>query len=666
MPARGKAPLMLLDRTLVSVLALPRIVKRTIALAVDAGLCVLTVWIAISLRLGEWIPLSGHGWPAALASLAIALPIFVIFGLYRAVFRHASWDAIATISQAIVVYGVIYASVFTAIAIPGVPRTVGIIQPVLLLIAVGSSRALGRYVLGGRYRQSWRGKQRQNVLVYGAGSAGRQLARALADTQDTRVVGFLDDDRALQGSVIGRLPVWAPARVSTIVSQFEISEIFLAMPSVARTRRNEILQLIRSAGAAVRTLPGLLDIAQGNVTVSDIKPLEIEDLLGRDAVAPDQQMLERNIRGKTVMVTGAGGSIGSELCRQIIALAPSRLILVETSEFSLYALHKELGRGDAGGAPPRTELVPLLASVCDGARMRKIFDVWQPHTIYHAAAYKHVPLVEHNLIEGVRNNFLGTLECAELARAAGAESFVLVSTDKAVRPTSVMGASKRLAEMALQAIAAERPATCFSMVRFGNVLGSSGSVVPLFRQQIASGGPVTVTHREMTRYFMTIPEAAQLVIQAGAMAQGGEVFVLDMGEPVRIFELATRIIELSGLKVRSEADPFGDIEIAITSLRPGEKLYEELLIGENPIATTHPRVMMAREAHPSWTELRQLADQLAAAIDAQEIWRARAILAEMVPEYTPAAEVVDWMANRQEGGGAPVSAENVVQAFPPR
>lgn len=648
---------MLIERIVGPILTLPRIVKRSIVLAIDAGLCVLTVWMAISLRIGEFVPLSGQGWPAAVVSLLIALPIFVVFGFYRAVFRHVSWEAIATIAQAVLVYGIIYSAIFTAVAIPGVPRTVGLIQPVLLLIAVGATRALGRYVLGRRYRHGLHRSERKNVLIYGAGSAGRQLASALNDTLETHVVGFIDDDRHLHGSVIGRVRVWPPQKVAALVEQFNISEIFLAIPSAQRSRRNNILELMRSAGAAVRTLPGILEIANGQVTVSDLKPLEVEDLLGRDAVTPNSALMEENLRGKVVMVTGAGGSIGSELCRQILPLRPTRLLLVETNEYSLYAIHRELARieGEAGKGGP--ELVPLLASVCDEERMRKMFATWRPHTVYHAAAYKHVPLVEHNPVDGVRNNVVGTLVCAQLADEFDTDNFVLISTDKAVRPTNVMGASKRLAEMVLQALAAEHPGTCFSMVRFGNVLGSSGSVVPVFRQQISSGGPVTVTHREITRYFMTIPEAAQLVIQASAMAKGGDVFVLDMGAPVKIAELATRMIDLSGLRARSEENPDGDIEIVFTGLRPGEKLYEELLIGEDPIATSHPRVMMAREKYLSLPELTARLERLREAIHRQDVGRIRQILIEVVPEYVPDVHIVDWVMVEEKRSKAKLSMD---------
>jgi FlaA1/EpsC-like NDP-sugar epimerase len=644
---------MFVDRIIEPVLALPRIVKKAIALGMDGALCVLTVWLAYSLRVGIWVPLSGYGWPAALGSVAIALPIFVAFGLYRAVFRYVGWESFAAIAQAVLVYGIIYASIFTAFAIPGIPRTVGVIQPVLLVIALVAARVAARYVLGGRFRRMVRRDNKKNVLIYGAGSAGRQLASALSDTADTRVRGFLDDDRGLQGSVIGGIRVLNPANIADAVEGLAISEIFLAIPSAAQTRRNDILRHIRAVGVAVRTLPGILDLAHGKVSVSHLRPLEVEDLLGRDAVAPQLDLLERNIVGKCVMVTGAGGSIGGELCRQILGRKPIRLLLVEANEYALYALHKELRGRIVDLELAGVELVPLLASVCDEPRLRAIFEAWRPATVYHAAAYKHVPLVEHNPIEGVRNNVFGTMTCALLARAFAAENFVLISTDKAVRPTNVMGASKRLAEMVLQAIAAERPATCFSMVRFGNVLGSSGSVVPLFREQISAGGPVTVTHREIIRYFMTAPEAAQLVVQAGAMARGGEVFVLDMGEPVRIHELAARMIELSGLKVRGEQNPDGDIEIEFTGLRPGEKLYEELLIGDNPTTTDHPRVMMAIEGFLPLADLFEALKQLRDSVEAQDVRDVLRILGELVPEYVPGAEVADWVTRQESRAGAP-------------
>ncbi len=547
-----------IDRAVAPLLSLPRSAKRIIALGVDVSLCVLTVWISYYLRLGYWVSLSDYGWQATLAAVLIAPPIFILFGLYRAVFRYVGWAALTAIFQAHLVYGLIYSALFTAWSVDGVPRTVGLIQPLLLLFAVGGSRAFGRYLLGGLYRSFFVRNRRQNVLVYGAGSAGRQLAAALAHT-NLRVVGFVDDARNLRGSVIGGIRIHDSEHLASLVSRLQVSEIFLAIPSASRSRRNQILRQIRDLGVAVRTLPGLLDLASGRVSVTDLQPPSIEDLLGRDAVPTDSALLEHDTRGHVVLVTGAGGSIGSELCRQLFAMAPETLVLVESSEFALYSVHRELERVRGPNGP---RVVPLLASVGDEARMQAIFAAFRPDVVYHAAAYKHVPLVEQNVVEGLRNNVFGTATCARLATQHGVSRFILVSTDKAVRPTNVMGASKRLSEMALQAIAARSGVvTRFAMVRFGNVLGSSGSVVPLFRQQIAAGGPITVTHREVTRYFMTIPEAAQLVLQAGALAVGGEVFVLDMGKPVRVYDLAVRMIELSGLRVRDAENPDGDIEI---------------------------------------------------------------------------------------------------------
>jgi FlaA1/EpsC-like NDP-sugar epimerase len=631
----------MLERMIEPVLGLPRTVKKSIALALDAGLCVLTVWLAFWLRLGEWVSLSGYGWPAALGSVAIALPVFVVFGLYRAVFRYASWDSLASIIQAVFVYGVIYAAVFTAFAVPGVPRTVGIIQPILLLLALAGARAVVRYWLGGRYRRHFRQSIAKNVLIYGAGAAGQQLADALQDSFDTRLVGFLDDNQHLQGSMIRKVRVYDPSDIGRIVDHFDVEEMYLAIPSVRQTRRNEILNLIRDTKIKVRTLPGLLDIAQGKVAISQLRPLEIEDLLGRDPVAPDVQLLRKNTNDKVVLVTGAGGSIGSELSRQILAMRPRTLLIADIGEYALYAVHDELLRQCESDPGNTIEIIPLLASVCDGERMRRIFSAWRPATVYHAAAYKHVPLVEHNVIEGVRNNVLGTWTCALLAQEFEVENFVLISTDKAVRPTNVMGASKRLAEMILQALAAQRSGTCFSMVRFGNVLGSSGSVVPAFRRQIAVGGPVTVTHPDITRYFMTIPEAAQLVIQAGALARGGDVFVLDMGQPIRVVDLAKRMIELSGLKPFLANEGEGDIEIIFSGLRPGEKLYEELLIADNPAATSHPRIMVADEGFLAYSVLHEGILELITSMNKHDVEMMLSIIRKLVPEFSPSPEVVD-------------------------
>jgi FlaA1/EpsC-like NDP-sugar epimerase len=624
-------------------LALPRAAKRIIALLTDLGLCVFSVWLAYYLRLGEFVSLSGNALWAVGGSVVLALPIFVVSGLYRAIFRYSGWPAVVTVARAVGIYGLLYASIFTAIGINDVPRTVGLIQPILLLLFVGASRVLVRVWLGDRYRSIIKRAARPKVLIYGAGSAGRHLASALANSPEMQVLGFLDDAPRLQNEVLNGLRIYNPADLAELVPALNVSNVLLAVPSASRKRRNEILAHIRSAHVSVRTLPSLSDIAQGRVSVSDLRELDIDDLLGREPVSPDMGLLTRNINGKVVLVTGAGGSIGSELCRQILEAGPSRLLLVEQSEFALYAIQQELEQKLQGTAKL---LVPLLASVQDMDRMMQIMSVWRPQTIYHAAAYKHVPLVEHNPAEGLRNNVFGTLHTAQAAVACGVSDFVLISTDKAVRPTNVMGASKRLAEMVLQALAAEQASpsvTQFTMVRFGNVLGSSGSVVPKFRQQLRDGGPITLTHPEITRYFMTIPEAAQLVIQSGALARGGDVFVLDMGEPVRIMDLVKRMVELSGLSVRDEVDSEGDIEIQITGLRPGEKLFEELLIGDNPEPTSHPRIMRAREAFVPWDQISDELGKLNQSLKANDIDQVRQQLQQLVSGYKPSDGIADWV-----------------------
>jgi len=628
----------------VPMLALPRAAKRFVAMSVDLGLCVLSVWLAFYLRLGEFVALSGTALWAVGASVGIALPIFIVSGLYRSIFRYSGWPALLAVARAVAIYGLLYASVFTAIGVAGVPRTVGIIQPMLLLLFVGASRALARVWLGDQYLSILKHASRPKVLIYGAGTTGRQLAAAMANSHEMQVAGFLDDDDRLHGHVLNGQSIYNPADLDNLATTLNISDVLLAMPSLSRRRRNEILSQVRSARVAVRTLPSVNDLAQGKVSISDLRELDIDDLLGREPVAPNHILLAKNIVGKVVLVTGAGGSIGSELCRQILAVNPSKLLLIEQSEFALYAIHQELEEKRAGFETATLPvLVPLLASVQDEDRMREIMSTWHPDTVYHAAAYKHVPLVEHNPAAGIKNNVLGTLRTAQAAAENGVTDFVLISTDKAVRPTNVMGASKRLAEMALQALAASSPSTKFSMVRFGNVLGSSGSVVPKFRQQVRDGGPITLTHPEITRYFMTIPEASQLVIQAGAMAKGGDVFVLDMGQSVKIMDLARRMIELSGLTVKDEQNPDGDIEIEITGLRPGEKLYEELLIGDNPKPTSHPRIMKAHEEFIPWSELEDKLKALEMALNVNDVGVIRLMMEKLVTGYTPSNEIVDWI-----------------------
>ena len=638
-------------------LSQPRRVKQMLVLAADAVMGVAAVWAAYSLRLDtlHW-PFSPHQWwPYVIAPL-LAAPIFWRNGLYRAVFRHSGMAALRALAVAVSLYAVLFFGVLVVAGWPDVPRSIGLLQPLILMVMVGGSRAAARQWLSSLSAGQRRNMPVSHLLIYGAGSAGVQIANAIATSHEFKLLGFIDDSPSLQGLTINRVPVYAPGNLNTIVSERGITDILLALPSITRARRNEILNELQPLPVHVRSLPGLTDLAHGRVALADIKDLDVEDLLGRDAVPPDRALLARNLLGKVVLVTGAAGSIGSELCRQILQEKPARLILVEHSEFGLYSIHQELQQlcqriTEREGAV--VELAPLLANVRDYGRMLEICRAYQPHTVYHAAAYKHVPLVEHNPAEGVANNVLGTLNAARAAIETGVSHFVLVSTDKAVRPTNVMGASKRLAEMVLQALSAAPAAsfgpgapainnrTRFAMVRFGNVLGSSGSVVPLFRRQIEAGGPITLTHAEVTRYFMTIPEAAQLVLQAGAMAEGGEVYVLDMGEPVRIIDLARRMVKLSGFTVRDENRPDGDIAIEVTGLRPGEKLYEELLIGDNPIATVHPRILKAREEFVPWEDFRGDLELLKQAVKANDTAALRRLLLKHVSGFTPDSQDSD-------------------------
>lgn len=632
-----------------TLLAIPRVGKRALALCGDAILCALTVWIAFSLYWGDWETQYPVRWMVTMGAIALMAPIFVRFGLYRAIFRYAGFDAVLAIIRAVALYGLTFSFVITVIGIADVPRAVGVVQPLLLLVGVTGTRVVARSWLGGWYSGRRRVPGSTRVLIYGAGAAGRQLVAALRNSRELTPVCFVDDDPTLQGNTINGLMVYRRIELADRVHALDITDVLLAIPSAHRDRRNEILDALRPLNVRVRTLPGLIDLARGRVATGDLRELDVEDLLGRAPVPPKPELLNKLVQGKVVLVTGAGGSIGSEICRQIARLQPRMLLLFEVSEFALYTIHQELSlQIDA------PQLIPLLGSVTDRRRVDEVMSTWQPETVYHAAAYKHVPLVEHNPAEGLRNNVIGTATAAESAAAHGVSHFVLISTDKAVRPTNVMGASKRLAEQVLQALAATQPSngTCFAMVRFGNVLDSSGSVVPLFRKQIREGGPLTVTHSEITRYFMTIPEAAQLVIQSGAMAHGGEVFVLDMGEPVRIVDLAQRMIDLSGLTQRIPGVCDGDIEIVVTGLRPGEKLYEELLIGDNPEPTEHPRILKAHETFLPWRELQTSLQALQEGLQRNDVPRMRELLKKLVPGYEPAESVVDWVHTHRLGNAA--------------
>lgn len=629
-----------------SLLSMPRFAKQIIVILLDVSLCIFTTWISLCLRIGEIVNFTESELLAVLLSILLVIPLFKTFGLYKELFRYSGWPTMFVILKAVTVYGILYSSIILAIKIDGIPRTVGVIQPLLFLLSVGASRFIARYLLTGLNKDNTSTGTLPKALIYGAGSAGRQLVSALDNSHEMSVVGFLDDDIRLNGHVLNGKAIFSPDDLPIIIDLKGVTHVLLAIPSASRCRRNEIIKNISKYHVAVRTLPSVTDLAEGRVTISDLCDLDVDDLLGRDTVLPNHLLLSKISKSKIVLVTGAGGSIGSELCRQIIKFSPKIILLVEICEYFLYLINSELEIYN--DKCNKTEIIPLLASVQDEERIREIIDIWKPDIIYHAAAYKHVPLVEQNIAEGVKNNVFGTLNIAKLAIEYSVHEFILISTDKAVRPTNVMGASKRLSEMCLQALFdKDKSKTKFSMVRFGNVLDSSGSVIPKFRKQIREGGPVTLTHSEITRYFMTIPEAAQLVIQAGAMSKGGDVFVLDMGEPVKIFDLAKKMIELSGLKLRDASNPDGDIEIVITGLRPGEKLYEELLLGDNPQPTLHSKIFKAQDPFINWCTLETNLNVLDILIKHNNVEVILAILRKLVPEFTPDLMLSDVIFTKQ-------------------
>jgi len=618
------------------VLGLPRLVKRGIVLLLDATLSIASVLVAFYLRTGEWVPIFDNSdWnpPIAIfASLIIGLPIFIASGLYREIFRHSGWQALITLLKSMAIYAALFFGLFTIYGISGVPRTIGIIQPVVLLMMIGASRAIASYWLSNAYRAQLKLAIVPKVLIYGAGEAGRQLAVALTHSYAMQVVGFLDDDPSQHGSIVEGKKIYSPDDLEELVLTKKIVRVLLAIPSTNRIRRNQILKRISDARVAVLTLPSVTDIAFGRFSVEELKPLDIEDLLGRDVVAPYVDLMNQNLYSKVVLVTGAAGSIGSELCRQVAKYQPSLLICLDQNEEGLYRLIEELNAYEVlpGFKIP---IKQVLASVNYDSQLRQLFLQYRPDVIYHAAAYKHVPIVEDNPIVGAHNNIFGTLTIAKLADEFKVQRMILISTDKAVRPTNVMGATKRVAELILQSLAQTSSSTIFSMVRFGNVLNSSGSVVPKFRHQIENGGPITITDLRVTRYFMMIPEAAQLVIQAGALATGGEVFLLDMGQSIKIVDLARRMIELSGLDVKDAQNPEGDIEIKEIGLRPGEKLYEELLIAGEPYATTHPRIFQSNEEFLSWRQLDEMLSAIKQAIELDNRNKLMELLQELVQGY---------------------------------
>lgn len=618
-----------------------RYVKRTITLLFDLAVISFALWLAFSLRLGElYWPGVSTWWLFAIAPL-VAIPIFIKLGLYRAIIRYLGFHSLWVVVKAVSLYSLLLSAIVLLAQIQGVPRSVHIINWLIALLLVGGSRMVVRWWLAAPPSRVGDLTRTQKVVIYGAGASGVQVLEQLSTRNDFCIAAFIDDDPSLHRRQIKDVRIHPFSHLSRLIERKGITDVLLAMPSVARSRRNQIITLLEPYAVKVKTLPALAEIAGGNVTVDDIRDVDIEDLLGRDQVAPDASLMQQNTQQKVVMVTGAGGSIGSELCRQILALKPKELILFEHNEFALYSIERELLKLMHDN---ETIIRPILGSVVDKERLLHVCQTTCVQTLYHAAAYKHVPLVEQNPAEAIKNNVMGTLCAAESALESGVELFVLISTDKAVRPTNTMGASKRMAELILQALDKQHSSssrTRFAMVRFGNVLGSSGSVIPLFKQQIQQGGPVTVTDPKVIRYFMTIPEAAQLVIQAGAMAEGGDVFVLDMGEPVKIIELAKRMIHLSGLEVKDENTPHGDILLTFTGLRPGEKLYEELLIGDDVSNTLHAKIMRANEALLSWPDLVPLLAGLQAAVDDKDDMKIRVILSEAVSGYKPQCQIVN-------------------------
>ncbi|AIL60625.1 polysaccharide biosynthesis protein [Pseudomonas alkylphenolica] len=656
-----------MDRIRPFLLGMPRRQKRMLQVFVDIVLVWMALWMAFVVRLGieDLInPLKEHQWLFISAPI-VAVPLFIRFGMYRAVMRYFGNDALIVIAKAVSLSALILAVVvyWSSNHQPVVPRSIIFNYWWLSLVLIGGLRlAMRQYFLGDWFSAAQhvpfasRDDGLNKVAIYGAGAAGNQLVAALRMGRVMRPVAFVDDDPEIVGRVISGLQVFNPKSIQRMVELTGAQEILLAIPSATRSRRREILADLESYPLHVRSVPAVMDLASGRVQVDDIQEVDIADILGRDAVPAQSELLAHCIAGQTVLVTGAGGSIGSELCRQIIALEPKALLLFEHSEFNLYSIFSELEQR-IGRDFLSVQLLPILGSVRDSEKLLGVMTAWQVNTVYHAAAYKHVPMVEHNIAEGLLNNVVGTLYTAQAALRAQVANFVLISTDKAVRPTNIMGCTKRLAELVLQALSQERMpvlfddeeqkpisnSTRFTMVRFGNVLGSSGSVIPLFHKQIKAGGPLTVTHPKITRYFMTIPEAAQLVIQAGSMGQGGDVFVLDMGEPVRIAELAEKMIHLSGFSVRSEKNPHGDIEIKFSGLRPGEKLYEELLIGDNVVATEHSMIMRASEDFIQWDSFKDKLSQLLLSIQEDDFVRIRQLLCEMVIGYSPEGEIVDWI-----------------------
>mgnify|MGYP003947618331 CR=1 FL=1 len=630
------------------ILQLPRVLKKFIAITIDVSLCSLSTFLAYYLRLGDFFIFTEILFLPTIISIVLLIPILFFSGMYKRILRYGGLSAIVAITRSMLIYSLLFSLIVTIIGVKGIPATIGIIQPLLLFLGIAGSRLFLSYWYEGIYKNIY------NILeyrigIYGAGAAGRQVVESIKHETNMEVVCFFDDDLKLQGQVLDGFPIISANEIPNIIERKKLSHIFLAIPSLSRRQKIDIVSKISKEKIIIRTLPSLSQIALGKVSFKDIRDLDVEEIIHRNVIGPNKLLLSKTTKGKIVLVTGAGGSIGSQICRDTIKQQPKALLLLEKNEFSLYTIHLELQNLILKlNLNDSIQLIPLLASVRDKTRIQFIIDAWKPNTIYHAAAYKHVPLVESNLSEGIQNNIFGTINIADIAIKNNVDDFVFISTDKAVRPTNAMGASKRVAEIYLQSIYDHHKSiksncriTKFSIVRFGNVLNSSGSVFPQFRNQIINGGPITLTHPEVTRYFMTIPEASQLVIQAGSMAKGGEIFILDMGEPVKILDLAKKMIQLSGLTVVDENNIFGDIEIKTIGLRPGEKLYEELLISDNPQPTLHKRIMMAQDPFLTWSKLKLDLKKLKVFADLNQIDMILPLLEKLVVGYKRNSKVVD-------------------------
>ena len=621
-----------------SIISLNRFSKRSIAIMTDIGLCILCTWLAFILRLEELVLLKNFNFYPAIISVILVIPIFWLFGLYRTIFRFTGLSIFVSILAATFIYGLLFFLVVGVYGMQGVPRSIGVLQPMLLFFAIISSRLIVKLILY-NYIDSNKFSKKRNVLIYGSGRAGRQLAIALENSPEFNVVGFLDDNKDLHKQVILGKTIYSPNYLETLVKNRDIVLVFLALPSIGRSQRNNIIEYLNKFKLIVKTLPSISEIVDEKITISDIKDLNIDDLLNRKQVEPDIKLLNKTIKSKTVLVTGAGGSIGSELCRQIIRLKAYKLVLLELNEFALYKIYEELKNHNI----KNIDIIPLLANTLDQTKVETIFQTFNVDTVYHAAAYKHVSLVEENTCSGVKNNVFSTLFIAQAAISRKVSNLVLISSDKAVRPTNVMGASKRLAELCMQGVFenSKNNSTKFSIVRFGNVLESSGSVIPKFKKQIKDGGPVTLTHKDVTRYFMTVTEAAQLVIQAGAMGKNSEVFVLDMGESVKIRDLIYKMINLSGLSIKDEGNPKGDIEVKTIGLRPGEKLFEELLIGDNPQKTEHPKILRATDQYIPFEKLELDLNNLKNLLEQNDTIKVKNLLIKLLKSYNSNSDIVD-------------------------